>query len=57
MEFPVLSRVEKATAPTAVLLPGKSHGRRGLAGYSPWGCKESLTGTTLPDLTWSVAQS
>jgi len=26
--------------PIPVLLPGKSHGRRGLAGYSPWGCKE-----------------
>ena len=24
-----------------VLLPGKSHGRRSLVGYSPWGCKES----------------
>ena len=21
-------------------LPGKSHGQRSLAGYSPWGCKE-----------------
>ena len=27
--------------PTPVLLPGKSHGRRSLVGYSPWGCKES----------------
>ena len=26
--------------PTPVLLPGKSHGQRSLAGYSPWGCKE-----------------
>ena len=24
-----------------MLLPGKSHGRRSLVGYSPWGCKES----------------
>ena len=24
-----------------VFLPGKSHGWRSLAGYSPWGCKES----------------
>ena len=23
--------------PTPVLLPGKSHGRRGLVGCSPWG--------------------
>ena len=22
---------------------GKSHGQRGLAGYSPWGCKDSWT--------------
>ena len=29
--------------PTPVLLPGKSHGWRSLAGYSPWGCKESDT--------------
>ena len=27
--------------PTAVLLPGKSHGQRSLVGCSPWGCKES----------------
>ena len=26
--------------PTPVLLPGKSHGRRSLTGYSPWGLKE-----------------
>ena len=26
--------------PTPVLLPGKSHGRRSLVGYSPWGPKE-----------------
>ena len=28
---------------TPVLLPGKSHGQRSLAGYSPWGLKESDT--------------
>ena len=27
--------------PTPVLLPGKSHGRRSLVGFSPWGRKES----------------
>ena len=27
--------------PTPVLLPVKSHGQRSLAGYSPWGRKES----------------
>ena len=26
--------------PTPVFLPGKSHGQRGLVGYSPWGHKE-----------------
>ena len=26
---------------TPALLPGKSHGRRSLIGYSPWGCKVS----------------
>ena len=29
--------------PTPVFLPGKSHGRRNLVGYSPWGRKESDT--------------
>ena len=27
--------------PTPVFLPGKSHGQRSLAGYSPWGRKET----------------
>ena len=27
--------------PTPVVLPGKSHGRRSMVGYSPGGCKES----------------
>ena len=32
--------------PTPVFLPGKFHGQRSLAGYSPWGHKESdTTGT------------
>ena len=26
--------------PTPVFLPGKSHGQRSLAGYSPWGNQE-----------------
>ena len=29
--------------PTPVFLPGESHGQRSLAGYGPWGCKESDT--------------
>ena len=27
--------------PIPVFLSGKFHGQKGLAGYSPWGCKES----------------
>ena len=27
----------------SVFLPGKSHEQRSLAGYSPWGCKQSDT--------------
>ena len=34
---------EKAMAPTPVLLPGKSHGRRSLVDCSPWGREESDT--------------
>ena len=33
----------RAWQPTPVLLPGESHGQRRLAGYSPWGHKESDT--------------
>ena len=29
--------------PTPIFLPGESHGQRSLAGYSPWGRKESDT--------------
>ena len=36
-------RLGKAMAPTPVLLPGKSHGRRSLMGCSPWGHEESGT--------------
>ena len=40
--------------PAPVFLPGKSHGWRSLAGYSPWGHKEldmteQLTHTLLPE--------
>ena len=31
----------RARQPTPVSLPGVSRGQRSLAGYSPWGCKES----------------
>ena len=33
----------RAWQPTPVFLPGESHGRRRLVGYSPWGRKESDT--------------
>ena len=33
--------LEEAWQLTPVFLPGESHGQRSLAGYSPWGCKES----------------
>ena len=31
----------KTKKPTPVSLPGKFHGQKSLAGYSPWVCKES----------------
>ena len=31
----------RAWQPTAVFLPGESHGQRSLEGYSPWGRRES----------------
>ena len=33
--------------PTPVFLPGKCHGQRSLAGYSPWGHKDSDTSEGL----------
>ena len=36
--------LEKEWQPIPVFLPGKPHGQRSLAGYSPWGHKE-------PDVT------
>ena len=35
--------LEEGMAPTPLFLPGKSHGQRSLAGYSPWSPKESDT--------------
>ena len=45
-EMQVLSLIGKIPCrgkwqPAPVFLPGKSHGQRSLAGYSPWGHKES----------------
>ena len=33
--------LEKEQLPTPEFWPGESHGQRSLAGYSPWGRKES----------------
>ena len=33
--------LEKGMATTSVFLPGEFHGWKSLAGYSPWGYKES----------------
>ena len=38
--------------PTPVFLPGESHGQRSLAGYSPWGRKESDTTEKLNNKNW-----
>ena len=35
--------------PAPVFLPGKSHGQRSLADYSPWGRKESTMTEQLND--------
>ena len=40
--------------PTPVPLPGKSHGRRSLVSYSPWGCKELDTTEWLHFLSFIV---
>ena len=39
--------------PSPVLLPGKSHGRRSLVGYSPRGHEESKGQTGLSDFTFT----
>ena len=38
--------LEEAPQPTPVFLPGESHRQRSLAGYHPWGHKESDTTET-----------
>ena len=35
--------LQEEMQPTPVFLPGEFHGHRSLVGYSPWGCKESVT--------------
>ena len=48
--------LEKEWLPTPVFLPGEFHGQRNLAGYSPWGCKESDTTEQLTYFTLSVTK-
>ena len=36
---------------TPVFLPGKAHGQRSLAGYSPWGCKSQTLLSNCPATT------
>ena len=43
--------------PTPVFLPGKSHGQRSLAGYSPWGRKESNTTSDFTSLDVSRGET
>ena len=49
MFFGLFSALERRRQwhPTPVLLAGKSHGWRGLVGYSPWGQEESDTSDRL----------
>ena len=43
--------------PTPVFLPGESHGRRSLAGYSPWGHKSWARPTTTTWVSWGQLPS
>ena len=45
--------LEKGMTTHSVFLPGESHGQRSLAGYSPWGRKES---DTMERLTVSLSR-
>ena len=48
-------QLEKKWQPNSVFLPGKSHGRRSLAGHSPWGCRVRHDWGT--ELNWTEAHS
>ena len=43
---------QKKWLPTLVFLPGRSHGQRSLAGYSPWGCKDMTEQTHTHTHSW-----
>ena len=46
--------LEQEMQPTSAFLPGKYHRQRSLAGYSPWGCRESDTTEQLSMNTHSL---
>ena len=48
--------LEKDWQSTPALLPGKSHGRRSLIGYSPWGHKELDTTECVGHLVMSMCR-
>ena len=48
--------LEEEMAATPVFSPGKSHGQRSLAGYSPWGLTESDTTEYTHPLPWDSLQ-
>ena len=43
--------------PTPVFLPGKFHGQRSLAGYSPWGCRKLDTTEQVSTHTYTILDS
>ena len=47
-------RLEREWLPSWVFLPGKVHGQRSLAGYSPWGCIESVNDWATNTFTFSI---
>ena len=48
--------LEKEMATHSIILAGKSHGQRSLAGYSPWGHKELDTTEILSSNKLAHAQ-
>ena len=43
--------------PTPVFLPGEFHGQKSLAGYNPWGCKQSNVTVHLTDTKYREINS
>ena len=48
--------LEEGMEPTSVFLPGEPHGQRNLAGYSPWGHKESDMSEHKAHITYIMDQ-